>query len=146
MNFTFTPENAKQLLAILSPIAVIIAGYVFTKTNWNKVAKSAVVFAISALLASLNAYSSGNLVDNFWTNLTQIYTLSQIGFWVLLKAAGLESYVAPKDALISKASDEVAKQIDANVSSDTARAILDPDKTPALDVNAFVVNQKTDIV
>lgn len=146
MDFNFTPENAAQLLAIVSPFAVIVAGYVFTKTDWNKVAKSALVFAIAALLASLKAYADGGFVDNFWTNLTQIYTLSQIGFWTLMKAAGLESYFAPKDALVSKASDEVAKQIDAQVSTETAKSILDSNSSSTLDVTATVVDQNSDTV
>lgn len=56
-----------------------------------------------------------------------------------MKGAGLEQYFAPKDALVSKASDEVAKQIEARVDSATAKAILDPSTSPALSVDTQVV-------
>lgn len=146
MDFNFTPEVAARLYVLISGFAVIVATYVFTKTNWNSKLKVAVVFGVSALIATLKAYSDGDFVDNFWANFTSVFTASQIGFWGIIKLAGLESYVAPKDALVSKASDEVAKQIDAQVSTETAKSILDSNSSSTLDVTAMVVDQTLDVV
>lgn len=144
MDFRFTPDNAADFVKILSPIFIIIVTYIFTKTNWKKVYKAALVFAISAIIAILNSYAEGTLQENFWSNFTTIFTLTQIGYWGLMKAAGIEEVISPKEALASKAGNELNQQIN-EISKATVASILNPNEPPALSVDATIVNSTGDI-
>lgn len=145
MDLTFTAQNAAELLKILSPLIIIASVYIFTKTDLDKVVKSGIVFALAGIIAVLSAYAEGSLQANFWSNLTEIYTLSQIGYWAIMKAAGLERLAAPKEALATKAGASIDKKVE-QLTTAEAISILDVEQPPALDVTATVVNQQGDIV
>lgn len=143
--FDFTPDNAHELLVLLSPLLPVLATYLTTRSVLRAEYKFAISFLAVTLVAILTAYSQGQLGNNFWSSLTQTFTIAQGIYWGIFKGLGLEKILFPIQALQSAAAEQ-AKVETANVSSDTAKAILDPDNPQALNVSANVVNKPGEVI
>lgn len=144
MNFDFTPDTALEVVKLLSPFVVIFATYLASRTDMRTEYKIGLGFLASAIMAALTAYGEGQLQANFWSSLTVIFTIAQGIYATVFKFGGLEKVLFAREALASKAAQEVKEQV-ADVSKETAKAILDPALPPALDVSAKVVNTTGDV-
>ena len=142
--FDFTPDNAAELLKLLSPLVAVLATYLVTKVDMKGEWKIAIAFGVSLLVALLTAYSEGKLAQNFYSNLFYIFTAAQVVYAAVFKAAGLEALIKPREALASKAAHEVREQV-AEISSTDAKALLDPNQPPMLDITTRVLNRTGDV-
>lgn len=125
MNFNFLPEDAKQLLFILSPLLPVFATYLLSKTEWKTVAKAGIAFALCALTAFITAYANGTLVESFWGNFFATYTGAQAVYWSVFKGLGLERWIAPREAVAGIAANELKTQV-ALIPDKDVEAILNP--------------------
>lgn len=127
MDTTFTPEIALTALKIISPLVVIIATYLTSRTDIKTEYKLGISLLISFLLAILTAYSENKLsgTGNLWDNLFYIFTLAQGIYAVVFKAAGLEKRLYAKEAVASIAAQQ-AKTALASLTTDEAKALLEP--------------------
>lgn len=133
-------DDAKTLLAYASTLGIPLAVAWLTKVTWPAWMKFAIAAALSAVVGYLTAYSSGQLLldGSIIQNGSVIFTATQIVYYAAFRGLGLEKVLFPQTALAHQAQEQVSAQT-ANVSKETARDILDPDKSPALDVQASVV-------
>lgn len=132
------PENALELLTLLSPLLPVIATYLVGQAAWPKELKAGLAFLLSAVVALLTAYANGTIVENFWSNFFAIFTASQAIYWTFFKALGFERWVAPKEAVAGLASNAVHQQV-ASITTEEAKKVLDPATTTGLAVSARVV-------
>ncbi len=135
-----TVEDAKVLLALLSTIGIPLAVQWLTKLTWPAWMKFAVAALLSAIVGYLTAYTAGQLLLNgsIIQNGSVIFTATQIVYYGAFRGLGLEKILFPQTALAHQAQEQVTEKV-SDVSNNTARAILDPDASPALDVQATVV-------
>lgn len=122
--FDFTPENATEFLKLLSPILPIFATYLVNKVEWPKVAKFGVAALAVVIMAVLQSYAEGKLEENFFSNLTTIFTVSQGIYWTVFKGFGLETFISPKESLAGLAAHDVSKAI-ADIPTQVAKDVLD---------------------
>ncbi len=137
-----TVEDAKVILAFASTIGIPLAVTWITRVTWPAWMKFAVAALLSAAVGYLTAYTAGQLLLNgsVIQNGSVIFAASQIVYYGAFRGLGLEKVLFPQTALAHQAQEQVTESVvKANVSRDTAAAILNPDATPALDVQAIVV-------
>jgi hypothetical protein len=143
--FDFSPNTAAEFLTLLSPLLPVLATYLTVRTEWRKEVRFGVSFLATFIVAFLTAYANGQLGNNFWSSLAQTFTLSQGIYWSVFKTLGLEKILFPKEALQSAAGEQIKGDL-VNISNETAKAILDPNQSPGLNVSANVVNNSGDIL
>jgi hypothetical protein len=71
-------------------------------------------------------------------NSSVILAASQAIYYVAFKGLGLEAFMFPKNAVVSQAKDTVATDL-VNLSTDKARAVLNPERHETLSATAQVV-------
>jgi hypothetical protein len=125
MDFTFSPETAGKLVALISPFVAIIGTYLISKTDMKTWQKGAIAFAISAGFAALKTYAEGHLVANFWENLLLLFGEAQAVYFLFFKALNLERYFFPIEALVGVVTQQAKEQI-ADITPTAAKAVLDP--------------------
>lgn len=124
MGFDFTPENAMELVKLLSPLLAILATYLLSRVDMRAEVKMFLAFAASAVMAALTAYGEGALQANFWSNLAYIFTAAQALYATVFKLGGLERLIKPVEALASVAAQQAKEQV-ADVPRETAKDVLD---------------------
>lgn len=124
MDFTFSPAQAAIIVNAVMSILAVIATYIATQPQWLKWQKFATSVVITALLAFGTAYAQGKLVTNFWDNLFMIFTFGQ-GIYIVFKQAGIEAKFWPKEAILSKAVEQVKQEV-VQIPTDTAKDVLNP--------------------
>ena len=138
MNFDFTPDNAGQLLFLLSPLLPVIATYLVSKTEWKTIAKAGIAFALAALTAFITAYANGTLVESFWSNFFATYTAAQGIYWTFFKGLGLEKWIAPREAVAGIAANKLKAQV-ALIPEKDVQAILNPNVPTDVSVDTKVL-------
>lgn len=142
MDLSFTPEQATQLLMMVSPLITVLATYLVGRTDMKAIIKIAIAFGVSTIMGGLTAFSQGQLVENLWSNLAVIFTASQGIYVIFFKGLQLENYLYPTEALVSKASDQVKNQL-GGISPETASAILDPNNSVTLETHTNIYTAST---
>lgn len=141
MFFDFTPNNALELLKLLSPLLVIFATYLASRVDMRAEYKIGLAFLASAAVAALTAYGEGQLQTNFWSNLTYIFTSAQAVYATVFKLGGLEKFLKPVEALASAVAQEAKEQV-ADTPRETAKEVLDPTTSKEVQVTTQVTNTK----
>ena len=141
MEFTFTAETAATILKFASPLIVLVLGYVFTSTEWDKRVKIGLIFAMSAVLGALTSYAEGKveLTGNFWDNFAAVFTSSQMAYWGLMKVLKLELRFAPVEAAASQAADQARSQI-ADLPIQTVKDAINPETEIKLETTVQVTD------
>lgn len=137
-----TIDDAKVLLALASTLLIPLAVQWITNVTWPAWMKFAVAALLSAAVGYLTAYTTGQILldGSIIQNGSVIFTASQLVYYGAFRGLGLEKVLFPQTALAHQAQEQASASV-ANVSSETARDILDPDKTPSLDVQTNVVGK-----
>lgn len=139
MNIDFTPDNALELVILISPLLPIIATYLIAQVDWKSEWKIGVAFLASFLIAGLTAYGEGNFQENFWSNLFYTFTAAQGIYAVVFKSLGLEARIKPVEAVASEAAQSARQQI-STMDSDDARNVLDKSSPDRVDVTTTVTH------
>lgn len=135
-----TIDDAKVLLAMASTLLIPFTVTWLTKVTWPAWMRFAVAAALSAVVGYLTAYTTGQILldGSIIQNGSVIFTATQLVYYGAFRGLGLEKVLFPQTALAHQAQERVSESV-SNVSKETARDILDPDKSPALDVQTSVI-------
>lgn len=138
--FDFTPNNATELLKLISPLLVILATYLTARVDMRAEFKIGIAFIASAVIALLTGYAEGALQANFWSNLVYIFTAAQAVYAGVFKLGGIERFVKPIEALASLAAQQAKEQV-ADTSTEAAKEVLDPKSNTTVNVETEIVAQ-----
>jgi len=139
---TLTIDDAKTLLAGASVIGIPFLVTWLKAVTWPDWLKFAIAAIASLVVGFLTAYSNSQLLleGTLIQNGAVIFMATQIVYYGAFRGLGLEKVLFPKSALAHHAEDQATAQV-ANISKETAAAILDPNATPALDVQTTIVGK-----
>lgn len=145
--FNLDQNDAQVLLGFISSIIIPFAVSWIKQASWPDWAKFALAVVLSLVSGLLTVIATGQFKADasLIQNGAVIFLAVQAIYFTVFRGLGLERVIYPKSAVIQAAQDEVKDQL-STMSSQMAKDVLNPDKPPAVDVDAKLVNLKADIV
>jgi hypothetical protein len=139
-------NDAKLLLGGLSAVVIPFIIAWLPTIKLPDYIKFAVLAALSLLGGFLTAYISGSLDlgGSIIATASTILVAAQAFYYTAFRVLGLERVLFPQQALATQVKEE-AKVKTPDVSTEQAKAILDPNQPPAVSVTAKVVNTSGDV-
>ncbi len=139
-------EDAKLLLGGLSAILIPFLVAWLPTVKLPDYAKFAVLAVFSLIGGALTAYISGsiNFGGSIIATASTILVAAQAFYYTAFRVLGLERVLFPQQALVTQVKEQ-AKLETPNVSTATAKDILDPNTPPAVEVKAQIVNTSGDV-
>lgn len=140
-----TPNDAKYLLAGIAILIPIIIAWLPT-LKISDYAKFGILAVFSLLGGFLTVIATGQLITSgsLVENASIVLAAAQVFYYGAFRLLGLERVLFPQQAVTTQIKEQ-AKEESPTLTTEQAKAVLDPNQSPAVQVSTKIVNTSGDI-